>query len=90
LKNEKDNNFKIYQELSPFMGIGYQLIATVLLGIYAGKYLDDRFETKNVFQILIIILGMIAVFYNLLLAVKKMDAKKKAEKEAKKDEEIDI
>lgn len=42
-----------------------ELIAGILFGLFVGYYLDDYFETKPLFMLILIILGVAGSFYNI-------------------------
>ena len=48
-----------------YLDFGIYLIIPILLGIAGGKYLDNRFNTKPLFTLILIFLGTIITFYNL-------------------------
>ena len=45
--------------------LGLYLVIPLLIAVFLGKYLDERFEKNGTFTITLIILGTISVFYNL-------------------------
>lgn len=52
-------------------GIGYYLIIPLLAGLGLGLFLDEKLETKPLFTIIGIVIGVIGTFYN-LFKVKKI------------------
>ena len=44
-------------------GVGFFIGVCILLGIFAGIWLDERFNTEPIFLIIGLILGIIAAFY---------------------------
>ncbi len=56
--------------------LGLSMALPVLLGILAGKHLDERFGTGNVFLVILIILGIVTSFANLYRYVNKVSGKK--------------
>ena len=48
-----------------YAGLGIQLAASILLGLYAGQWLDTRLGTAPLMLILGVFLGAGAGFYNL-------------------------
>jgi Uncharacterized protein conserved in bacteria len=51
--------------------IGINLFITIFLGLMAGKFLDNLFNTKPIFLIIFILLGIAAAFRNLFIMTKK-------------------
>lgn len=52
------------------MNLGFYLAAPMLVGIFAGKWLDNYFHTENTFTLALIVFGVFATFYNLFKIVK--------------------
>lgn len=50
-----------------------ELIAGILFGLFVGFWLDDYFDTKPLFILLLIILGLAASFYNIYKEAVKED-----------------
>jgi ATP synthase protein I len=57
MKESKGNPYRAAALMS---GIGLQLVSSVLLGLYLGRYLDTRFHTGPWLMIAGILLGMTA------------------------------
>jgi len=51
------------------MGIGMQMLAPILLGTLGGVKLDEKFETENLWTIILSLLG---VFSGLYLSLKEL------------------
>jgi F0F1-type ATP synthase assembly protein I len=66
-KGRNDGNFK------QFMGLGFELLASVLLGAFLGKYLDEKMSNEQPYMtILGILLFLSASFYHLIVTVSRM------------------
>lgn len=50
---------------SEYLDLGLYLTVPLLLAIFVGRYLDNRFNTGTLFTLSFIIFGTISVFYNL-------------------------
>jgi len=46
-----------------FIGVGWFIGISILLGVLAGLWLDSKFGTKPLFVIVGLILGLIVAFY---------------------------
>ena len=55
----------VMRESSPYLGIGMTLAVTLLVGVLAGRWMDERFGTEPIFFLMGAAFGLFAVFYNL-------------------------
>jgi F0F1-type ATP synthase assembly protein I len=76
-KNSK-NTSGIYKEVGPYMGMGFQLAATVALLIFIGIWLDKRTGKDPLFTIIFAFLGISVGLYNFIKTV--LDLGKKSDK----------
>lgn len=64
--------------------IGISMVVPILLCVWLGSYLDKTLETKPIFLIIFVILGVLAAFRTLYMLTiykfKKEDEKKQNEK----------
>ncbi|GBD89475.1 putative F0F1-ATPase subunit [bacterium BMS3Abin04] len=81
MKKEKQNNLiSTYREVGPYLGLGTQLAATIVLMFFLGKWLDEEF---NLFPLLTIVFSFIgggAGTYNFIKATLDLNSKKENEK----------
>lgn len=66
LKNYKkklSDNSRAYLKYS---GIGFQMIATILLGVLIGMFLDNKFETDNIFTAIFSLIFVVIALYVVL------------------------
>ena len=56
---------------SPFayMGLGIELVAPILLGVFVGRWLDGRWGTKPWLLVVGSVLGLVLGFYSFLRSV---------------------
>lgn len=74
---EVDSGFK---KVAPYLGLGTQLAATIVLMFFLGNYLDKKF---NLFPILSIALGLFGGFagiYNFIKTVLELNKKNNNDK----------
>ncbi len=64
-QKKKDINWVV-----KYMNVGYYLAVPLLFGVFLGSFLDSKFKTKPVITLVLIVLGMIAAFYNLYKIIK--------------------
>ena len=46
-----------------FLGVGFYIAGSILLGIGAGLWLDDKFDTRPIMVILGLLLGLMVAFW---------------------------
>ena len=76
---KKSNHSKIletYKEVGPYLGLGTQLAATIIIMFFLGKWLDEQFETHPVLTISFSFFGGFAGIYNFIKTVLNMNEKK--------------
>lgn len=76
--NQNDDSGKyvrIYKDVGPYLGLGTQLAATIVLMFFLGRWLDSEFNTQPLFILVFSFLGGFAGIYNFIKAV--LDINKK-------------
>ena len=72
---------KSFKDAGPYLGLGVQLAATIVIMILAGSWLDEKFNYSPWFTVVLGLFGGFAGTYNLIRTViqlgKKQDAEKK-------------
>jgi F0F1-type ATP synthase assembly protein I len=48
-----------------YAGLGFQLLASILVFLYAGQWLDRRFGTKGIITVVSVLLGAGTAFYSI-------------------------
>lgn len=70
---------KLYLEslrkVGPYLGLGTQLAATVVVMFFLGKWIDDYFNTMPVFVLIFTFLGGFAGIYNFIQTVLRLNKK---------------
>lgn len=59
------------RELAYFSSLGFQVALAIFIGLFAGVYLDGRFQTAPWLTLVGLLLGIAAGFRNIGLAIKK-------------------
>lgn len=59
------------RELAYFSSLGFQVALAIFIGLFAGVYLDGRFQTAPWLTLAGLLLGIAAGFRNIGLAIKK-------------------
>jgi F0F1-type ATP synthase assembly protein I len=70
------------RDAAPYMGLGLQLAATIVIMILIGDWLDKKLDLKYVFTVTFALLGIGAGMYNLIKTVNVIE-KRKEENEKK-------
>lgn len=54
---KKNNKFNTFKNLTLISQLGISAVTPVILGVLLGRYFDEKFGTKGVFSIVLLILG---------------------------------
>lgn len=74
---QDDLQSSYFQTFGLFFGIGTQIVALVIGGLFGGQYLDDKLGTEPWLLLLGILLGCALGFYNM---VRILNLRKKGKK----------
>lgn len=69
-----------YSKIGPYLGLGTQLAASVVLMFFLGKYLDEKFSLFPWLTISFSALGSFAGIYNFVKSVLNLNQKAKLDK----------
>jgi len=69
-----------YRNISPYLGLGTQLAATIILMFFLGRWLDDIFNTSPILMIIFSFFGCFAAVYNFIKTVLNLNKKNKLDK----------
>lgn len=62
-KKKQSENSKAYLKYS---GMGFQMIATILIGVLLGVFLDNKFNTQSIFTAICSLLFVVLSLYVVL------------------------
>lgn len=81
-ENSSDENYpgKKYAEIGPYLGLGVQLAASIVLMFFLGYWLDGKFGTSPVLTIIGAFLGGFVGIYSVIKTVLDLNRKNKSEK----------
>lgn len=86
MNEEEDNSLtKTYSDVAPYLGLGTQLAATIVLMFFLGKWLDEKFEIFPLLTIGLSFFGGFAGIYNFIKSVLNINEKNKREQESKSE-----
>ncbi|MBV1728838.1 MAG: AtpZ/AtpI family protein [Methanobacterium sp.] len=60
-----NNKIKIFQNLALVSQIGIMMIVPIAIGLFIGKFLDEKLGTGYVFLFIFLVIGVGAAFVNL-------------------------
>lgn len=74
---QKNNNDKsdLIKQIAPYMGLGFQIAATVGLMFFVGRWLDIEFNTNPYLTIIFSLFGSFVAIYNFIKTVLSLDKK---------------
>lgn len=64
-KDKKDNNSNTFRGIAKFSHIGVTMAASILIGVFLGRYLDERFGTNPWLLLVFSLLGVGGAFIRL-------------------------
>ncbi len=79
-KNDIHGKFiNSYKEVGPYLGLGTQLAASIILMFFLGRWLDGQLGTHPILTIILSFLGGFAGIFNLIKSTINLNDKKKSE-----------
>ena len=74
LKNDNDpDKTSKYQEMGNYLGLGLQLTVTVIVMVFLGIWLDEKFNTNPWLTVICSMFGIFAAMYTFIKSVLKSD-----------------
>ena len=70
-KNSSDSN--LFKDYAPYLGLGIQLAATIVLMVFVGIWLDGKFNTSPYLTLLFSFLGIFTGMYHFIKLVTRLD-----------------
>lgn len=77
MKKSNDNLYKTYKEIGPYLGLGFQLAATVLIFLFIGDWLDKKNNSSPIFTLIFAILGISIGLYSVIKTIIGLEQKRK-------------
>jgi F0F1-type ATP synthase assembly protein I len=84
-KGEKNKAVQIVRDFAPFLTLGFQLAAAVLVFFFIGVWVDGRYGTNPWGKIIGIVLGSIGGFVNFFATVNQVSKKENQKKHDRYD-----
>lgn len=83
MTKQKDDSFNsLYRDVGPYFGLGLQLAATIVIFIFAGDWLDKKYDQGGIITIISAFLGIGIGLYNFIRTVLYLGNRKKHEDES--------
>ena len=67
----KKDTKRAFRELAYYSSLGLSVSLSIFIGLAVGIYLDRRFETSPWCTLVFLVLGIIAAFRNIAIAIRK-------------------
>lgn len=80
-KKSTGNLSDSYKSVGPYLGLGTQLAATIVLMFFLGRWLDSKFNSTPLMILICSFLGGFAGIYNFIKTVLELNEKKKIGKQ---------
>jgi F0F1-type ATP synthase assembly protein I len=84
MKTENKSSEKLtesYRNVGPYLGLGTQLAASIILMFFLGRWLDSQLNSTPVFVLICSFLGGFAGIYNFIKTVMALNEKNKLGKQ---------
>jgi ATP synthase protein I len=83
-KPEDDSGIaKSLRDVGPYLGLGLQLAATIVVFVLVGSWLDKKYSQKYIFTLISGLLGIGIGLYNLIKTLAYLEKRNKTENEKK-------
>ena len=83
-KPEDDSGIaKSLRDVGPYLGLGLQLAATIVVFVLVGSWLDQKCSQKYIFTLIAGLLGIGIGLYNLIKTLAYLEKRNKTENEKK-------
>ena len=73
---------RVYRQVGPYLGLGVQFVASILLFLFLGRWLDTKLGTTPILMLVGVVFGATAGFYHFFRTVMQLQDKEKREKES--------
>lgn len=68
----KKRDWRHIKDLAYFSSLGFQVALSIFIGYGIGRFLDGKFETGSWLTVIFFLLGVVAAYRNIALAIKKL------------------
>lgn len=74
MSQQPKNNRNPFQAMALTSAIVSQLVGSILIGIFAGKWLDSKWDTEPIFLIIGLFIGLAAGTYSMIVTIRKYNS----------------
>ncbi|WP_374721374.1 AtpZ/AtpI family protein [Peribacillus tepidiphilus] len=67
----RQNNRHPFQAMALMSAILSQLVGSLLIGIFSGRWMDQKFDTEPLFLVLGLLIGLAAGIFSILRTIRK-------------------
>ena len=64
MKNKQEDSG--FRQAGPYLSLSYQMVITILVGIFSGSYIDDTYGTKPLYFILFAVVFTVIALVNFI------------------------
>lgn len=72
-KDKNPFNSNLYRDYAPFLGLGLQLAATIVIMVFLGIWLDEKFNASPYLTLIFSAFGIFTGMYHFIKSVSKFD-----------------
>jgi F0F1-type ATP synthase assembly protein I len=76
---KRPNLPEVYRQVGPYLGLGVEFAASVLLCLFGGRWLDSKMGTEPAFMLVGVLLGTAAGFYSFFRKALRLGERSKGE-----------
>lgn len=74
MSQQPNKNRNPFQAMALTSAIVSQLVGSILIGIFAGRWLDAKWDTEPIFLIIGLFIGLAAGTYAMLVSIRKYNS----------------
>lgn len=72
-ENKNPFNSNLFKDYAPYLGLGIQLAATIVVMVFIGIWLDGRFNSSPYLTLVFSFLGIFTGIYHFIKSVTRLD-----------------
>jgi len=82
-RNSDDSISKSFRDVAPYMGLGFQLGATIVVMFLVGDWIDGKYDTKPTWTLVLGSFGIFTGMYHFIKTVMNLQKKEGKENDGK-------
>ncbi|NWF87987.1 MAG: AtpZ/AtpI family protein [Ignavibacteriaceae bacterium] len=72
-KNSKNSSSNPFKDYAPYLGLGVQLAASIVILLFIGIWLDGKFDSSPYLTLVFSFLGIFTGMYHFIKSVTRLD-----------------